>query len=140
VFVLWVARHYFKQPLSYIGFGGTGKQVRDFIHIDDVYQSIKTQVEGFDGYKDEVWNIGGGITNSVSLLELTKICQKITGNTVPIDSVKEDRPADVKSFVTDSTRFLDRSKLQWQKDAEATVRDIYDWIRQNESALKPILT
>ena len=33
---LWIARHMFKNKLSYIGFGGHGNQVRDIIHIDDV--------------------------------------------------------------------------------------------------------
>lgn len=139
VFVLWVARHYFNQPLSYIGFGGQGKQVRDFIHIDDVYRAVKIQLENFEVYRNGIWNIGGGADNSVSLQELTKICQVVTGNTVPIESVSEDRPADVKLFITNSSKFLEKSGLKWQKDAEATVKDIYDWIKQNEAALKPIL-
>ena len=44
VFVLWVAKHYFNQSLSFIGYGGEGKQVRDFIHIDDLYKAIVTQL------------------------------------------------------------------------------------------------
>ena len=140
VFVLWVARHYFKQPLSYIGYGGTGKQVRDFIHIDDVYSAIKVQLESFDSYKDQIWNIGGGVENSVSLQELTKLCEELTGNTVEITQIKEDRPADVRLFITDSTKFLNKSGLNWQKDAKDTVSDIYNWIKDNESALKPILS
>lgn len=140
VFVLWVARHYFKQPLSYIGFGGQGKQVRDFIHIDDVYDAVKTQLDNFDIYKNDVWNIGGGAENSVSLQELTMLCQEVTGNSVPIESVAEDRPADVKLFITDSSKFLEKSGLRWNKGAKATVNDIYEWIKQNEADLKPILT
>jgi len=140
VFVLWVAKHYFKQPLSYIGYGGTGKQVRDFIHIDDVYQSIRCQLEDFDAYKSEVWNVGGGLGNSVSLQELTKLCQEVTGNTVEIAQIKEDRPADVRLYITDSAKFLNKSGLKWQKDAKATVKDIYEWIQTNEQGLKPILS
>jgi CDP-paratose 2-epimerase len=139
VFVLWVAKHYFNQSLSYIGYGGEGKQVRDFIHIDDLYQAIKSQLENFDRYNEGTYNIGGGLKNSVSLQELTKICQKITGNTIEITSVKEDRPADLRFFITDSTKFLNQSGLKWQKDANATVADIYSWIKENEAALKPIL-
>lgn len=140
VFVLWIARHYFKQPLSYIGYGGTGKQVRDFIHIDDVYQSIKAQLNDFETYQSDVWNIGGGLENSVSLQELTKLCQEVTGNTVDISNVKEDRQADVKLFITDSSKFLNKSGIEWQKDAKSTVSDIYNWIKDNEASLKPILS
>lgn len=139
VFVLWVAKHYFKQPLSYIGYGGEGKQVRDFIHIDDLYRSIKLQIENFDDYNAETWNIGGGLDNSVSLQELTALCEQTTGNKVEIASVKEDRPADLRFFITDSTKFLKKSGLTWQKNGQQTVQDIFEWIRDNEADLKPIL-
>jgi CDP-paratose 2-epimerase len=140
VFVLWVAKHYFKQPLSYIGYGGAGKQVRDFIHIDDLYLSVKTQLENFSEYSGGTWNIGGGLPNSVSLQELTALCQEITGNTVNIASVKENRPADLRFFITDSTKFLNKSGLKWSKNARDTVQDIYSWIQANESDLKSILS
>lgn len=139
VFVLWVAKHYFKQSLSYIGYGGEGKQVRDFIHIDDLYRAIKLQLENFDDYDGQTYNIGGGLENSVSLRELTALCEQATGNKIDIASVKEDRPADLRFFITDSTKFMEQSGLSWQKNAEQTVRDIYEWIRDNEADLKPIL-
>ncbi len=139
VFVLWVAKHYFKQSLSYIGYGGAGKQVRDFIHIDDLYRAIKLQLENFDDYNGQTYNVGGGLENSVSLQELTTLCEQITGNKIDIASVKEDRPADLRFFITDSTKFLEQSGLSWQKDAQQTVQDIYEWIRDNEADLKPIL-
>jgi len=140
VFVLWVARHYFKKPLSYIGYGGEGKQVRDFIHIEDLYQAIKHQLLHFESFTDRVYNIGGGLENSVSLKELTKLCEEVTGNKIEITSVKEDRPADLRFFITDSSRFLEKSNLSWQKDAQATVQEIYEWIKENEAQLEPILT
>lgn len=139
VIVLWVAKHYFKQSLSYIGYGGEGKQVRDFIHVDDLYQAIKTQLSYINSYTSEVWNIGGGLENSVSLQQLTSLCEKATGNKIDIASIKEDRPADLRFFITDSTKFLRKSGLCWNKNAEQTVQDIYEWIRDNETDLKPIL-
>lgn len=140
VFVLWVAKHYFNQSLSYIGYGGTGKQVRDFIHIDDLYIAVKTQLENFDDYNGGTWNIGGGLANSVSLQELTALCQDVTGNAIDIASVKEDRPADLRFFITDSTKFLAQSGLKWDKNAKDTVQDIYDWIKANENDLTSILS
>lgn len=140
VFVLWVAKHYFNQSLSYIGYGGEGKQVRDFIHIDDLYTAIKTQLNNFDDYADDTYNIGGGLENSVSLQELTALCETVTGNKIEIASIKEDRPADLRFFITDSSRFLEKSGLKWQKAGQATVQDIYEWIRNNETDLKPILS
>jgi CDP-paratose 2-epimerase len=139
VFVLWVAKHYFNQKLSYIGYGGKGKQVRDFIHIDDLYEAIKLQLLNFDEYTDRPYNVGGGLENSVSLAQLTALCEKVTGNRIEISSVTEDRPADLRFFITDSSLFLEKSGLSWSKNAEQTVQDIYNWIKENESDLKPIL-
>ncbi len=140
VFVLWVAKHYFKQKLSYIGYGGEGKQVRDFIHVEDLYSAIKAQLENFDDYNGLTLNIGGGVANSASLQELTKLCQEITGNTILIDSVKEDRQADVRMFITDSTTFHEMSGVEFTRDAKQTVTDIYEWIKANESDLERILS
>ena len=139
VFVLWVAKHFFNKSLSYIGYGGEGKQVRDFIHIEDLYQAIKHQLNSFEDYTDQVYNIGGGLENSVSLKQLTELCEEITGNKIKIDSVKEDRPADLRFFITDSTRFLEKSGLKWNKDAHTTVQEIFEWIRDNKEQLEPIL-
>jgi CDP-paratose 2-epimerase len=140
IFVLWVAKHYFKKPLSYIGYGGTGKQVRDFIHIDDLFTAILAQLQNFETYNGQTWNIGGGHTNSVSLRELTSLCEEVTGNKIDITSMAEDRPADLRFFITDSSKFLNQSGLNWQKDARQTVKDIYDWIKANEKDLEPILS
>ena len=43
--VLWLARHLFGGPLSYMGFGGHGLQVRDVLHVDDLYDLIVRAVE-----------------------------------------------------------------------------------------------
>lgn len=139
IFVLWVAKHYFKQSLSYIGYGGDGKQVRDFIHIDDLFNAIWLQLNNFDAYNGQTWNIGGGRKNSVSLQELTALCEEVTGNKINITHVPENRPADLRFFITDSTRFLTKSGMSWEKDARRTVQDIYDWIKANEADLEPIL-
>ncbi|HSX29852.1 MAG TPA: NAD-dependent epimerase/dehydratase family protein [Candidatus Saccharimonadales bacterium] len=139
VVVLWVARHYFKKPLSYIGYGGTGKQVRDFIHIHDLYRAVKHQLDNFNDYSGEVYNVGGGLENSVSLQELTRLCEEVTGNKIDIASVIDERQADLISFVTDSRKFKQKSKLKWEKGPKETVQDIYKWIKENEDDLRPIL-
>ena len=54
--------------LKYIGFGGTGKQVRDFLHIDDFCDLVLDQIDNFNAYAGRHWNVGGGVRNSVSLL------------------------------------------------------------------------
>jgi len=140
VFVLWVARHLFGGKLSYIGFGGKGKQVRDFVHIDDLFDILDIQANDFDTYDGGVYNVGGGRENSVSLCELTKLCEEVTGRTIEISSVAENRPSDLISFITDCAKIQKLSGWKPRKTARETVAHIAAWIREHERELMPILS
>ena len=139
VIVLWLAKHHFKQPLAYLGYGGCGKQLRDILHVDDLFEALKLQISNFDKYSGQIFNLGGGQKNSVSLLELTKYCQDLTGNHVKIKSDKKTRSNDIRIFVTDSGKFSKLSNWQPKKDIPTTLSQIYDWIKQNQDQLRQIL-
>jgi len=139
VFALWMLAHYFERPLKYIGFGGRGKQVRDFLHVADLVDLVKLQLEGWQSVQGEVFNVGGGVDNSLSLLETTRLCQEITGRTIPIEGVPEERPGDIPIFITDSRKV--KAKLGWQpqRNARQTLTDIYAWVDQQAEVLKAVL-
>lgn len=140
VIVLWMARHFWKnKPLSYIGYGGEGKQVRDFMHVDDLFEVVKLEIEDIDRYHGEVYNIGGGVENSLSLFEMTHLCEEITGNTIHIDHIQENRPNDLRIYLSDSQKFRTISGWQCQKDAKQTFTEIYRWIVEHEKELQTIL-
>ena len=67
VVAFWVAAHCLNRGLKYIGFGGSGKQVRDFLHIDDFCDLVLDQIANIDAYAGRHWNVGGGVANSLSL-------------------------------------------------------------------------
>lgn len=138
IVALWVARHLFHLPLSYIGYGGIGKQVRDFIHIDDLFDIINLQIQNLSKFSGEIFNVGGGLKNSFSLLELTKMCQKVTGNKVVIKPVSENRVSDIRIYLSDCTKITRRTKWSPHKNLHQTVSEIADWIRSNEDLLRPI--
>lgn len=140
VVVLWVARHFFGGNLSYIGYGGEGKQVRDFINVDDLFEIIDLQIKYFSKFKNQTFNIGGGKENSFSLQELTKICQGITGNKIEISKVSETRKSDLKYFVTDATKIRELSGWKPKKDLNQTIQEIYQWLKNNEKDLREILS
>ncbi len=141
VIVLWIARHIWKnKPLSYIGYGGEGKQVRDFIHIDDLFDVLKLQFKDFDSYNSEVYNIGGGVENSLSLQEMTKLCEEITGNKIIINKETTNRPNDIRIYISDSSKFQKKTGWKCNKDEKQTFTDIYEWILNNKKDLEPILT
>ena len=138
VFALWVARHYFRKPLKYIGYGGTGKQIRDFLHINDLFDLIALQIENLDQYSGETFNVGGGQENTVSLYELTKLCQQITGNQIEITGIAQTRLGDVPIFVTDARKVRKINGWKPRRDAKQTLTDIYQWIKTYEKDLKTI--
>ncbi len=81
---LWIWKHINKKKLNYIGFGGKGAQIRDVLHIKDVCQLIELQIKKINRIHNLIVNAGGGKKNSISLKELTKLCQKITSNKIKI--------------------------------------------------------
>jgi CDP-paratose 2-epimerase len=139
VISLWVAAHHFKQPLKYIGFGGSGKQVRDILHIDDLCDLIDDQIQNVEHYTGRLFNAGGGLAGSLSLCEMTNLCQRITGATIPIASSSEDRPADIRIFITDHRKLTAYRGWDPRRGPETVLNDIYEWIRREERFLKPIL-
>ena len=139
VVVLWVARHFWQQPLGYFGFGGTGKQVRDILHVDDLFDLVNYQLQHLDQVNGRTLNVGGGRDISVSLQELTAICQRVTGHTVPIASQAENRQADIALYLTDNSRVTELTGWQPTRSVEQIVTEVYHWLRENETQLRPIL-
>lgn len=140
VIVLWVARHLFGGALSYIGYGGEGKQVRDILHTRDLLELIAYQIEHLDELSGGLFNVGGGLDISVSLAELTDLCEKHTGNTIQIDSVAETREADIPVYLTDNRHVTDVCGWKPEITPDQIVAEITQWLRENEAVLRPILT
>jgi CDP-paratose 2-epimerase len=134
VFTMWMLNHYFKKPLKYIGYGGYGKQVRDLLHIDDLFSAIDIQISGIEKFNNGIFNIGGGDVN-LSLIETTDLCQKITGNQVFVGSDMNTRPADLKIYKTDSRKFKDLTGWNPEKTSEQILGDTYSWIDKNYEML-----
>lgn len=139
VYGLWVAAHYFQRSLNYIGFGGSGKQVRDLLHVEDLLRLISYQLEHFAELDGEVLNVGGGLSNSLSLVEATNLCCKIAGKSIPIHPVLEERAGDIPIFITDASRVMEKTGWSPVIGPEAALQDIYDWIAANEAVLSSIL-
>ena len=139
VVVLWVAKHYYRQPLSYIGYGGKGKQVRDVLHVKDLYRLLEVELKNINVLSGQVYNVGGGLERSVSLLELTWLCQKYTGNKVPINSISEDRAGDIRIYITDNSKVIEKTGWKPEITVDQIIKEIADWINDNSDLLKPIL-
>ncbi|MBI1768774.1 MAG: NAD-dependent epimerase/dehydratase family protein [Bacteroidetes bacterium] len=139
VIVFWLAAHYWKNDLTYFGYGGKGKQIRDILHIDDLTDLIDIQIHGFEVFSGLTFNVGGGHANSVSLCELTSMCQTITGNQIEVRSRPENRAVDIPYYVTDNKLIEKTTGWRPAKSVEVTLRDIYEWLKLHESTLIKVL-
>ncbi|MFN3531089.1 MAG: NAD-dependent epimerase/dehydratase family protein [Candidatus Brocadia sp.] len=139
VFTLWMLAHYFRKPLKYIGFGGKGKQVRDILHIDDLFDALELLISSIEDVNCRIYNLGGGRAVNLSLLETTKLCEEITGNKIEILSEPETRPADLAIYITDNQKISDAINWKPKRDARKILEDVYLWIKNNENALQGLL-
>jgi CDP-paratose 2-epimerase len=140
VVVLWAARHFFNKPLQYIGFGGTGKQTRDVLHIDDLVRLVLYELDHLGDLDGQTFNVGGGREVSVSLQELTGLCRDATGNFVQIDAVPETRVADIPLYLTDNAKITAATGWHPEKNVEQIVADVVAWLSANREGLAAILS
>jgi CDP-paratose 2-epimerase len=139
VFAHWLLSHRFGLPLSYIGYGGTGKQVRDLIHVADLADLVEVQLLEPDHWDGAVLNVGGGLERSLSLRETTEICRELTGNEVPISSSPEHRPGDVPIYVSDCARLFEHTSWRPSRTARDTLTDLSAWIDEYAHELRDSL-
>lgn len=140
VVALWLAKHFWKKELNYIGFGGEGKQVRDILHIKDLFKLLDIQVKNFKKYNGKTFNVGGGNEVSVSLSELTEICENVTGNKINISKIQKNRSADIPIYISDNSKIQELSSWKPEYSPTQIINDTFKWLKKNESTLKNILS
>lgn len=88
---------------------GDGKQVRDMLWGEDVARLYLDELENIDKIKGNVFNVGGGIDNTLSLIEAITEIVNLTGNKTKL-TYFDERPADQKIYISDIdkvTHYLD---------------------------------
>jgi CDP-paratose 2-epimerase len=139
VIVLWMAKHFWKGKLGYIGYGGLGQQTRDILHIRDLFRLVQWQISNLSLLKNQIFNVGGGLLNSVSLVELTELCTTITGNRIDIDSTLSNRPGDLPIYITDNSKVTNFCQWKPEITVEELLIEIFDWLKKDEKQLRSIL-
>jgi nucleoside-diphosphate-sugar epimerase len=96
------------------------------------------QIQHFALYSGWSYNVGGGLGNSLSLQETTRLCAEIIGNTIPLSSSVATRPADVRLYISDHRLISSIHSWQPRQDAYRTLTDIFNWLRAEETQLRPL--
>jgi CDP-paratose 2-epimerase len=110
IFSYWLHAHAAKRKLRYIGFGGTGLQVRDAFHPVDLAELAAIQMRR-DPPGDAIFHASGGRVNSMSLAQLTEWCDDRFGKHAPEPDLRP-RPFDIPWVVMDSSRA--KRELGWE--------------------------
>ncbi len=133
---LWIAKHLRNRKLKYIGYGGHGNQVRDIIHINDVCEILYKQIRKFNSIYNISFDIGGGKKNIIDLNLLTKKCQKITNNAVPILKIKSTSIFDVPYFVSDNDKIKKYYNWRPKLSTDEILLDIFNWLKDHKKILR----
>lgn len=129
IFAYWVNAHLRKRPLRYIGFDGSGKQVRDAFHPRDLATLLDAQMRTERRGGDRIYTAGGGIANSMSLAQLTAWCDHRFG-AHPVAADGRERPYDIPWVVMDNS---DAARdFNWR--LETPIEALLDGIAQHAAA------
>jgi len=121
-----------KEPFT---ISGTGKQVRDVLHAEDVVSLYFKSVENIENIKGQAFNIGGGIENSLSLLELFKVLEyelniKMTFKRLP------ERESDQLVFVADNNKISNQTSWKPKINTKAGISKMLEWLIKINKSIK----
>jgi CDP-paratose 2-epimerase len=136
IFSYWIYQWLLGRPLSYIGYGGEGLQVRDFVSPRDLTRLVEKQLRNPTLKVPRIVNVGGGPARSMSLRELSGFCQKNLGPGPSVRSVAETRLYDLPYFVTDAR--IAEQAWDWrpEESADETLEAIARWARDHRAVVE----
>jgi len=110
---------------------GNGKQVRDILFVDDLVGAFELAVENVDTTRGQVYNIGGGPQNAVSIwMEFYPILRGLLGHDLKV-SYSDWRPGDQLVYISDTHKA--QSDFGWKPTVSATdgVACLIGWVTEN---------
>jgi CDP-paratose 2-epimerase len=132
--VWWAIAHWFRLPLTYLGW--QGKQVRDVLFVEDMLSLLDMQIARITRFRGEVFNLGGGTGNAISLREATKSMQEISSRSTSISVSDQPRRGDIALYWTDNRKAALHLGWEPRTDLRTGFQRIFEWIRQNETELR----
>lgn len=125
--------HFLLQTINLNGFTifGDGRQVRDVLYIDDLVEALDLVRKNIKKTAGHIFNIGGGINNSISLLELMDTIFSISG-LKPKILFDDWRTGDQKYYVSDTAKI--KKMLNWSPSitVQNGIKKLYKWLLENK--------
>lgn len=109
---------------------GDGKQVRDILYVDDLLRAFELAIENIEITRGQVYNIGGGSENALSLLELIRLLEGALGRKIHYN-FDERRPGDQRVYISDISQA--KRDFGWAPSIskEEGVQRLLSWVQAN---------
>src|SRR2546430_5974349 len=117
---------------------GDGRQVRDVLYVEDLvraFEAVRSRMEKTSG---EVYNLGGGVDNSTSILEIIELIEKVTGKKLHYE-MERARAGDQLFYVTDFEKLRRDTGWQPRVNVRQTLENMYDWWKGNRELFPSVV-
>lgn len=136
----WVAHFAIRaiedEPISIYG---DGKQVRDILFVEDLVDAFQLALKHMPRLQGRAFNIGGGVQNTVSLLELLDTIGQYKGAEVPL-TFGSWRVGDQHYYVSDITKFSQATRWTPKHSVRQGVAKLYGWLCESRGLDAPAFT
>ncbi|HEY4054758.1 MAG TPA: GDP-mannose 4,6-dehydratase [Terriglobales bacterium] len=116
---------------------GDGKQVRDVLCIDDLLQAFEKVRANVNATAGQVYNVGGGPANSISLLEVIDEIESVIGKRIRF-TLQRSRPGDQLFYITDFEKLRKHTGWFPRTSLRKTTEIIYQWWHERRAIAEPI--
>jgi CDP-paratose 2-epimerase len=125
IFSYWIGSWAARSPLAFIGFDGSGHQVRDALHPGDLAALVALQFQNAQKAAG-IWTVGGGAARAMSLAQLSRWCRTRFGHH-ELSRDPTPRRWDVPWLVMDSARVAEAFGWRPERSLDAMLSEIADF-------------
>jgi CDP-paratose 2-epimerase len=115
---------------------GDGMQVRDILFAEDLVDAFLLAQSNIHTLSGQAFNIGGGLGNTISLMELLDLIAMVQGEKVAT-RLKEWRPGDQRYYVSDTRKFKAATGWAPKVNAREGVERLYRWLLESKGLAAP---
>jgi len=109
---------------------GNGKQVRDILFIDDLINAFQLALNHIDQIKGQVYNMGGGPKNTISLLELIETLERLVIRKIEC-KFRDWRPGDQRVYYSNIQKAKRDFNWEPQITREIGIQKLFNWVQTN---------
>lgn len=132
----WVAHFLYstleRRPITVYG---DGFQVRDVLHVHDLIEAMDAVRRHLPRSAGEIYNLGGGLARSVSVIEMLAAVEQATG-VAPSLHYSKVRPGDQPMYIADTSKLAAHTGWHPQRSLRDTLGDIHDFWRSHKRLLR----